>query len=247
MDKAQMRILKEITENKEKYLSMSGGKKGTLELYYDELTPLINKHYQNLMNETLSRAGYVKTLKEHKVNPYLAGGAVQGFAGVGAGVVTAINASKRNEEIDSMRASYKEKVFNDSVTTSISEKKVLSVVKKIDDLLDSIEEIKEYRDQKIEEEYQQALKYMKVGSMLAYDMFLSLGNYKDSVQMVEKSKKANDSSLIKQVIIISLIFSAFIGLFGLAGGFTGFVAVFCCAFLVNCVMFGIIAMKNRIK
>ena len=133
------------------------------------------------------------------------------------------------------------------MTTSISEKKVLSVVKKIDDLLDSIEEIKEYRDQKIEEEYQQALKYMKVGSMLAYDMFLSLGNYKDSVQMVEKSKKANDSSLIKQVIIISLIFSAFIGLFGLAGGFTGFVAVFCCAFLVNCVMFGIIAMKNRIK
>ena len=247
MDKAQIRITKEIMENKELYLSMAGDKKNALEEYYDRLTPLFNKYYRDLLNETISRAGYDKTLRTHKVDPYIAGGAVQGIAGVGAGIVTAVSADINNQKIDAMRASYKDKVFSDSVATHMSERQVLDIIKKIDDMLDSVETIKEYRDQKIEEEYQQAIKYMKSGSMLAHDIFLSLGAYKDSAEMVEKSKKANDESLIKQVIIISLIFSAFIGLFGVPGGGAGFLGVFCCAFIVNCVMFGSMAYKNRIK
>lgn len=88
---------------------------------------------------------------------------------------------------------------------------------------------------------------MKSGSMQAHDIFLSLGDYKDSAEMVAKSKKANDESLVKQVIILSLICSAFIGLFGLPGGGPGYIGVFCCAFVINFIMFSNIAMKNRIK
>lgn len=148
MDKAQIRITKEIMENKEVYLSMAGEKKLALEEYYDRLIPLFNTYYRNLLNETVSRAGYDKTLRTHKVDPYIAGGAAQGIAGVGAGIVTAVNTDTNNKKIDSLRASYKDKVFNDSVATSISEKKVLDIVRIIDDILDSVKPIKEYRDKK---------------------------------------------------------------------------------------------------
>ena len=247
MDKPQVRITKEIMDNRELYLSMAGEKKSNLFSLYNELTPLFNTYYQDLLNETITRAGYAKVLKEHKVDPYLTGGAAQGIAGIGAGITMALSADTRNKQIDTLRASYKEAVFNNSVTTSVSEKKVLRLVKQIDELLDSVEAIKQYRDQRIEEEYQQAVDYMRNGSELAYDIFLSLGNYKDSKLMVEESKRANNNSLIKQVIVLSIICSAFIGLFGLTDGATGYFAVFCCAFVVNCIMFGSIAYKNRIK
>lgn len=247
MDKAQTRITKEIMDNREIYMNMIGDQKERLAVLYDELVPLYNKYYRDLLNESMSRMGYSLALKEHKVDPYLAGGAAQGAAGLGAGIVTALHADARNQKIDSNRAAYKKAVFNDSLATSISERKVLDVVKRIDELLDANETIKQYRDQKMEEEYQKAMEYMKSGSMLAHDIFLSLGDYKDSRSMAEKSIDANNASLVKQVIILSVICSAFVGLFGLAGGLSGYIGVFFCSLLVTSVMFGMMAAKNRIK
>lgn len=247
MDKAQQRIVKEIMNNKDLYLSMAEDKKSLLRSYYEDLTPLFNKYYRDLLTESISRAGYANALNERKIDPYVAGGAAQGIAGVGAGVTAAINAGVQNQKIDAMRETYKKQVFNDSLATSISEKKVLNIAKDIDILLDSIEPIKEYRDKKIEEEYQTALEHMKTGSVLAPDMFRSLGEYKDSAALVEKSIAANNGTLVKQVILISTIISVFIGLFGLVGGLTGYLSVFACSFLVCCVMFGIMAFKNRVE
>lgn len=251
MNSEQTRIVKEIMDNKDIYLYMAGEKRNYLQNKYDSFTPLFQDYYTKLLNEAVSRGAYVKTLDTKKIDPYIAGGAAHGVAGLGAGLYAASEAAEKNREIDALRSYYKDQVFNDASVRSESEKKLLKEAKEIDAILDSIEPIMIYREEQVEKVYQDAKKLMKgssTNSLQARNVLLSLGDYKDSAILAEECIQYNNRSLIKEVCIVSAIVSAVIGLCGgLACGLEGYTTVFCCCFLVCLFLFGGIAYKNRIK
>lgn len=91
---------------------------------YNEYCSVQWRHLSNLQS-------HVNSLKTHKVDPYIAGGAAQGIAGVGAGVYSALKADDRNNHIDEWR----EKAASDVEETK---KELNSLSKKLEALVEKV-------------------------------------------------------------------------------------------------------------
>lgn len=209
MTKETQSMIKDMLTNKDAYLDLAGRKRGELETAYVSLESAFRKYHSSLLNETLSRIGYDKALKEKKIDPYLAGGAASAIGGTGLGLSAGVSSAARNQKIQDFRDYYREKVDKDSLATSQEEKKLLVEAKQVKKIIDSIKAIREYRAKKAEEEiekkYQEAKARMDSTKMyngfserkLAYDTFVSLGDYKDSVELAEKCKSLDEEGIKK--------------------------------------------------
>ena len=209
MNSVQKRTFDEILKNEDLYLNMAGAKRRTLVDEYARLKSASRKYTSGLLNEALSREGYRRALKAHKVDPYLAGGAAQGLAGAGAGVLTALNADKKNKEIDALRNQYRDEVSDVEYENSINKKKFFEELDKMDSLLNSIGTIRNYRENKKEEDYQKAENLMKGDAAQteeALNIFNSLGDYKDSVEMAKKALELHRIAQKKEGTVFAIKF-----------------------------------------
>ncbi len=191
----QARIIFEISNNKKLYLSMAEKEQNyhEIQILYEKFSTEFMSYYNKLSDEVFDRMAYKAALKRHKVDPYIAGGIGQGIGGVGAGIYAARSTAARNAQIDANRAYYKEKVFDSSSATSAVEENLLFLTKNLDALLDSINEIREYRKKEIEKIYFSAKElskkfYSKKNREEAEKKFKSIENYKDSKDLAEKCK-----------------------------------------------------------
>lgn len=239
MNDEQTRIVKEIADNKELYLVMAGSKKAELEKLYEKFEPAFSQWYLDLLNELGSRYAYQASLKSPKIDPYIAGGAAQGVAGIGAGIYAAGSAAQRNQRIEADRAYYKDKVFSDTYAKNASEGQVLAIAAKIDAKLDSVARIRNHREAAKEKEYQTARQLMQsslntASIEKAKKMFFSLGSYKDSASLALACQNKKGGAKQGKVALISLVLSAIIALIGgLPAGPAPFFIIFAIAFFIS--------------
>lgn len=149
LNDVQTRIVNELNENYKLYLEMAKDSPyyDDLQKTYDKYSKIAAKWYNDLLDEGIARVGYDKALKSHKVDPYIAGGLGQGIGGIGGGLYAAISTAENNARIDEYRAHYKNEVFNASSARSASEASLLEVMGVLDSILDSIPDIKKYREE----------------------------------------------------------------------------------------------------
>lgn len=245
----QIGLLTELLENKERYIEMSGNDEELIELY-DQLEKARSKHVDNMYMGVASRAAYGASLKEHKVDPFIAGGAAQGVAGLGAGIYAAGNAAARNDRIDASREYNKKQVFDSSLATASSGASLDTVMYRIANKLNRNENIRSSRDLDKEIKYDAAKELMKDRGTIgiARKEFLKLGNYKDSAiladQCEKKEKTINKQNAhidaIKISLILSLIITGFMVLTG--GGLSGWLLI---VFIISFVI-GFIYLEFRI-
>lgn len=245
----QIGLLTELLEKKEHYIEMSGNDERLIELY-DQLEKARSKHVENMYMGIASRAAYGASLKEHKVDPFVAGGAAQGVAGLGAGIYAAGNAAARNDRIDASREYNKKQVFDSSMATASSSASLSTILSSIVGRLNRYEDIRSSRENYKKYKYDSAKRLMENRVLIeeARKEFLMLGDYKDSaelaVQCEIKAKTINKQNAhfdaLKISLILSLVLTVFMFLFG--GGFSEFLLFF---FLI-CFVIGFIYCEFKI-
>ena len=220
MNNEENNLIKDLMTNKDTYLDLAGDQREKLKTAYRSLESAHSTYGSRLMHEALSRAGYVKALNEKKIDPYIAGGAASAIGGAGLGLSAGVSSAARNQKIDNLREHYSEKVNNDSLNTKTEERALLREAEKVKKIIDSIDDIKDYKAKKAEEEiekrYQEAKRRMNNGSndtKLAYNTFLSLGNYKDSAELAENCQsiiKKKKNKVVRFALIACLCIAAFV-------------------------------------
>ena len=160
ISKEQIRIAKEMLENREMYINMAK-KDEELKKMYKQFSSDFSKYQYTVMNEVMARVGYGKALQEHKKDPYIIGGAAQGIAGIGAGLFAATSTALNNQKIDENRSYWKNEVFNTSIATNSLEAKHHKFYKKIGDKLNTIHSVKKYREEEIEKLYNKGIDLMQ--------------------------------------------------------------------------------------
>ena len=211
----QISLISDLNANKDRYLSLAQSSENISEInaLYARLLPMYRKYLNDLFDDTGNRILYQKALDARKIDPYIAGGIGQGIGGVGAGVYSAINAASNNENIDAQRSYYRNAVNDSSITLSFSETEFLSIVKKLDDALNSIDSIRKYREEEKEKKYLEALELSKKNirdsesAQKAQKAFESLGHYKDSNTMAKKCRDKLIKSLYIDSTIVSTVFA----------------------------------------
>lgn len=234
--KQQWRIIHEIDENKAVYLSFVKDKKTKTELIelYDKFKMAVNDYALKISDEAIARAGYQGALKSHKFDSSIAGGIANGAAGIGAGLHTAHIVDQKNKQIDRQREEYKSKVFDTSQIATRSEAVLISVTMEIYNKLDSVEQIREYKEKQIEELYNSAKKYIeKKEYKRAEEIIETIPDYKDAQELLGKVKYKSHvkGTLIMVVIatVFALIITAISGvwmLFGLIWTFCVIAGIF---------------------
>lgn len=140
---------KDLLTNKDIYLSLymkENPELGTrLASLYEVFTNKFTIYYRDLLDSGLAAAETVKAYKTHKVDPYIAGGAAQGLAGVGAGITTALSASERNKQIDAWRSESASRSSDAKYRSSVSEKNLLESLTQLEALINESDSIKQYR------------------------------------------------------------------------------------------------------
>lgn len=240
----QTRMIQQISSNKDKYLSLAGDSKESLEKLYDKFSKTLTEYSMALMDEIGARQVYNASLKKHKIDPYIAGGMAEGVAGVGAGLYASTSAASRNKAIDASRKSNKYEVIKSSVATAGVEGALINILEKLDEKLNSISEIKEDREKEVENLYLQAKKIVNESSnreeiKKAKDIFLSLGDYKTSALYINKCDN-RISTLRQRKIFIFSLFGAIIApiLGGMASAGSGpFLLVAVLAFIIAEIIF----------
>lgn len=206
ISREQIRIAKEMLENKEMYINMAK-KDDELKKMYNQFSLDFSKYQYTVMNEVMARVGYGKALQEHKKDPYIIGGAAQGIAGIGAGLFAATSTSLNNQKIDENRSYWKNEVFNTSIATNSLEENIINSIKKLSDKLNTIHSVKKYREEEIEKLYNKGIDLMQniasyKNQKEATSIFESIENYKDA--QILKEKAINKTSIAKQIQIAKI-------------------------------------------
>ena len=144
---SQTKKIKELLDNKRKYISLITDKFDKEDAYdlYEQFDTMFARYYGGLQNDIASRTMYDQALRSHKVSPFLAGGAAQGFAGLGAGIYAASQTAGRNARIDADRDKYHDQVLYTSSVLEDAEARLWKITVRLDEFLSSIEEIRDYR------------------------------------------------------------------------------------------------------
>ena len=221
---------KELLQNKDLFISLCMKENpalgARLDSLYEVFTNQFTIYYRDLLDSGLAAAETVKAYKTHKVDPYIAGGAAQGLAGVGAGITTALSASERNKQIDTWRRESASKSSDAKYKSSASEKNLLETLTQLETLINESDSIKRYRleekRKKEEEAYQR-----KIENEAAQ-------------RRVNKTIIAAGASIL--VIVVALIiFDSINTIIRKPDGFAG-IMIGCAAFvIIGCIlMFGVI-------
>ena len=131
MTKYEAGRVKKLLDKKDLYLGLAGDSRDIVQKKYDEIMPLFQSYYLNLLNEVSSRQMYDKALKTHKVDPYIAGGIGQGIGGVGGGIFVARSATVYNRNIDENREKAQSAVQRNNTLTSISETRMREKIEEL--------------------------------------------------------------------------------------------------------------------
>lgn len=98
----------------------------------------------SLMDSVSALQSNVNARKKVKIDPYIAGGAAQGIAGVGAGVCAAVDTANRNENIDNARRETQKEVYRTNSVLSSSERVFKDALQKVLDCIMQYEVLKSY-------------------------------------------------------------------------------------------------------
>ena len=187
MDLLQVRIIKDLLNNKEIYLDACKKQKNydIIKETYEELTKAFKSYHINLLQEGMVRDLYIRELKKIKLDPYIAGGLANGAAGIGAGLYSAVSTAENNANIDYNRNALNQSLNNLSNVTSSLERNLLNILVKLYDLLNENERIKVTMEKTSENIYKccknemnAIFDYQKMRRIS--EDFLSLGDYKDA-------------------------------------------------------------------
>ena len=136
---------------------------------------------------------------------------------------------------------------NDIITRKVAEEKIRPLIKELDNLLNTEPIIHNYRLDLLEYDYQNALKMKKNNIYQARDMFISLGNYKDSVFWAEKCIQKSNLQNIMVIGLLAGILSIFILLISgvIFVSIEASFIVFCISFIISFAMIAIMMRKNK--
>ena len=150
---------------------------------------LHRKYKSSLFALNLAVLGRANANKQRKIDPYIAGGAAQGIAGLGAGLYAASNASNRNNEIDEWRRNSEEEVIDREYEKNTLEKQRDKMAQEIMSIIESYSELKEvylkYYNKKVRE-YNERVKK----------------NEEEELKRQEEKEKENMSATIAGVFAI---------------------------------------------
>lgn len=252
LTKAEIRVLTEMVANKEKYLDYidsinNQSKKLQAIKLYQQIEEAQAHYYSSVGNEALSRSAYANSLKEKKIDPFIIGGATQAIGGVVPGIYAAATAASHNKSIDNSRNIYKSMADNDIITRKVAEEKIRPLIKELDNLLNTEPIIHNYRLDLLEYDYQNALKMKKNNIYQARDIFISLGNYKDSVFWAEKCIQKSNLQNIMVIGLLAGILSIFILLISgvIFVSIEASFIVFFISFIISFAMIAIMMRKNK--
>jgi hypothetical protein len=241
MESYQMRLIKEIAEKKNTYLTLAAEtpQQEALERLYPEFEKYFSCYRSSLINEVGARLGYGSALKSHKIDPYIAGGAGQAIGGVGAGVYSAVSSANRNAQIDANRAYYGNQVLQTSTVTRSDENNLLNIAKQIDAVLNQVPLIKSFREDILERIYLDAKRNMDSNFEMmvkqAKEDFESIAGYKDAAQLAKKCEQSKAQKRQLKIALCSLAFAAVVLLVSgvISCGLNAVVTVFLMAFVVS--------------
>ena len=136
---------------------------------------------------------------------------------------------------------------NDIITRKVAEEKIRPLIKELDNLLNTEPIIHNYRLDLLEYDYQNALKMKKNNIYQARDIFISLGNYKDSVFWAEKCIQKSNLQNIMVIGLLAGILSIFILLISgvIFVSIEASFIVFCISFIISFAMIAIMMRKNK--
>ena len=142
---------------------------------------------------------------------------------------------------------YKSMADNDIITRKVAEEKIRPLIKELDNLLNTEPIIHNYRLDLLEYDYQNALKMKKNNIYQARDIFISLGNYKDSVFWAEKCIQKSNLQNIMVIGLLAGILSIFILLISgvIFVSIEASFIVFCISFIISFAMIAIMMRKNK--
>lgn len=222
MDLLQVRIIKDLLNNKDIYLNACKYQKNYYEIekMYNELTVTFKMYYINMLKENMTRELYIRELKKIKLDPYIAGGLANGIAGIGAGIYSAAVTAENNANIDFNRKALEYSLNNLSGNTSTTERDLLNKLVKLYDLLNENQKIREYMNKTSEEIYNRcknemnaSFDYVKMRGIS--EELLSLGDYKDAKILALKSynkiKTCRRNLRLTATFVLSLIFTLISG------------------------------------
>lgn len=210
----------DISKNQDEYIRLSGNDQDIIELY-KRFNKLYGEYYLSLQMEIGNRMSYSSALTTVKVDPYIAGGAAQGLAGIGAGIYAAGSVAERNQRIDDERVYLKQKVQESARLSGSKESQVVQLANIISSALNSIDKIKEYRETKWEADYKTASDLMKKtmnkeALVKARAIFLSMNGYKDSRGCAKRCEELRDGIKQKICLIVSTVMAVIMILIGVA-------------------------------
>lgn len=116
------------------------------EIAYMDLMSSTYNHLFALQNQTNS-------LKEVKIDPYIAGGIGQGLGGVGVGVGAALTADARNKSIDAKRSQSKKDVEHTRLQEDSSHNQISSIYSSIMQIINENSALKNYLTSEINKNY----------------------------------------------------------------------------------------------
>ena len=249
----EMRVLAEMLANKDKYLDYIESNNNQLKSLqiiklYEQINEAQAHYYSSVGNEALSRNAYAHSLKEKKIDPFIAGGAAQAIGGIIPGILAASSTASRNKSIDTSRSIYKSMAESDIVARKVAEEKLRPMIQELDILLDSEPLIHNYRLDLLESDYQTAL---KLKNKELYDqaksLFISLGNYKDSSSMATECSQKKLFQNTMTIGFLSGILSLFILL--LSGvifiSINASLIVFCISFIISFIVIAIMMQPKK--
>lgn len=253
LSQSEKRMIVEMSANKELYLefleesSARDPLRETKELYR-KMDILYSTCLSSSGDEALSRSAFQDSLRSKKIDPFIAGGVSQSIGGFFTGAYTALEMDSYNRRIEAKRNTLKKMAEADSAERSAAEIRLRPVIHRLDEILDSNSYIKHYRDDLREDDYRKAISLKSEKSYIrAAELFLSLGEYKDSEEMAELCNRKSITDAICLLIIISTVLSIIIvfisGVF--LSGIKASLIVFMIAFAIWIIAFLIMSLRRR--
>lgn len=215
MDEQYANLLANLEKNKEDYISNSSTNKDEIKKIYPKFSALLSEYIVALNISMMNNQNYIASLKNFKMDPYVAGGLAQGIGGLGAGIYASYKTAEKNKQIEESRIFHEENARDAKVNLKTIEHQLVKVANhlisllKEDDVFNkSKKQEKKITTKELYEKYRKQIlnneSNINLDEMMEF--FLSLDRYKDSKKLYflcKKKKKQKMKNII--IIIISII------------------------------------------
>lgn len=222
MDEKYANLLANLEKNKDYYISNSSTNREQIEKIYPKFSILLSDYIVALNISIMNNQNYGDSLRNFKMDPYIAGGLAQGIGGLGAGIYASYKTAEKNKQIDESRILYEENARNATINLKTVEHQLVKVADHLIYLLneDNVFNKTKKKEKKIttEELYDKYKNQLlnndsSIDLEEAMEFFLSLDRYKDSKKLYflcKKKKMQKKRNLILIIILISIFFLIYI-------------------------------------